>query len=183
MLEVANKNFNDALTKTNLRSQILSILNVPGSLWKTVLTIAIPHYQQFRGKHVLSVASSFIADQLLNRIDTAHSAYEVLFLSFVIARPILKQNSQLCYELCETGLVILNEILINYSYNFETVENTHCHLRRSTLSFSESVLLCICVFRQKFRRTSRKNVPDTWHTSSVRDNDRYYTCWDVQKNR
>lgn len=126
----------------------LFFLDAPGATRMTFLIMAIQRFLKSHDVHIVAVASSAVAAQLLDDRRTAHSACKIPILVNSDCTCHIDADSQQAQELRRTKLIIWNEIFMTHRHNLDSINCTLRDILWSILPFAGIVMLCIGYFRQ-----------------------------------
>jgi len=100
----------------------LFFIHAAGGCGKTFLCNTIAAEVRKRGQVALCIVSSGIATLLLNRERISHSHFKISISIHKDSIAGLKQNSYMFSVIQQTGVIIWDEIPIQYKYNIDAID-------------------------------------------------------------
>ena len=133
---------------TENTEQTLFFVDGPAGTGKTFLYNAILAKIRSEGKIALAVASSGIADELLEGGRTAHSRFKIPIPILPTSTCNISRQSELAKLITQTSLIIWDEASMLHKYVYECIHRTFCDLLRDDKPFGGKVVLLGGDFRQ-----------------------------------
>ncbi|GBO09561.1 hypothetical protein AVEN_233058-1 [Araneus ventricosus] len=110
--------------------------------------VNIQDYERGKGHHVTPVAATGIAATLLNGGRTAHSVFKIPIVLNATSTCNMKPNTQEDKLICETKLIIWDEVPMTHAHAFIAVDRLLQDLANCSLPFGGKVILLGGDFRQ-----------------------------------
>ncbi len=133
----------------------LVFLHSAGGGGKTFLCNTIAAAVHAQGQNVLTCASSSISAILLVGGHTSHSTFKIPIPSYDDTTCNIRRGTHLAELLCQTSLIIWDEVLMQNQHDIETVDRTLHDICNIDAPFGEKLLvLVVCVFTLSHYRSS-----------------------------
>lgn len=128
--------------------QKLLYLDGPGGTGKTFLLNMILNHFEANGQHMVAVASSGVAAQLLLNGQTAHYAFKIPFKTNCESICRLSGRDEISQQLKKTSLIVWDEISMQHRYCIECVDRSLRHLLLNSKPFGGISVIFAGDFRQ-----------------------------------